>query len=118
MKSFSFPDRRFKIWDYLVSHQQLIVRSPGPDQGSPNLDLHFTGVMFVRAPVAFQGLAVLAPTLAEAEEMQALLAPAKCELEWVHILESGGRRYVIVAASLSISETDYPMMSTALIHPQ
>lgn len=113
----SFPDREFKVWDYTVSHKQMVIRSLGPEEDSPNLDLHFRGVEFVRAPTVFRGLAVVSPTEQEIVEVLTLLAPKRCEPDMIWVLESGGRRHIVVAAALEISETDYPMMSTALIHP-
>ncbi len=64
----SFPDREFKVWDYAVSHKQMVIRSLGPEEGSPNLDLHFRGVEFVCAPTVFRGLAVVPPTDQEVAE--------------------------------------------------
>ena len=61
----SFPDREFKIWDYLVSHRQMVIRSLGHEEDSPNLDLHFRGVEFVRVPTVFRGLSVVSPTGAD-----------------------------------------------------
>jgi len=117
MDARSFPDRRFKVWDYAVSHQQMVIRSLGPDEGSPNLDLHFRGVEFVRAPTVFHGLSVVDPTDDEIAGVQESLAPRGCRPDMVWVLESGGHRHIVVAADLNIAETDYPMMSTALIHP-
>ena len=113
----SFPDREFKIWDYLVSHRQMVIRSLGPEEDSPNLDLHFRGVEFVRVPAVFSGLSVVAPTDAEVADAEALVAPRGCNRAMVWVLESGGHRHLVVAESLDVGETDFPMMSTALIHP-
>ena len=113
----SFPDREFKIWDYLVSHRQMVIRSLGPEEDSPNLDLHFRGVEFVRAPTVFRGLSVVPPTGAEVADAEALVAPRRCDQSMVWVLESGGHRHLVVAKSLDVGETDFPMMSTALIHP-
>lgn len=113
----SFSDREFKIWDYLVSHRQMVIRSLGPEEDSPNLDLHFRGVEFVRAPTVFRGLSVVAPTDAEVAEAEALVGPPGFDRFTVWVLESGEHRHLVVAESLDVAETDFPTMSTALIHP-
>lgn len=117
MGSRSFPDREFKVWDYAVSHRQMVIRSLGPEEDSPNLDLHFRGVEFMRAPTVFKGLSVVPATEAEVAEAEALVAPRRCDPAMVWVLESAGNRHLVVAESLDVAETDFPMMSTALIHP-
>ena len=93
----------------------MVIRSLGPKEGSANLDLHFHGVEFVRAPTIFNGLAVVTATDGEIAEAQTLVA--HCDESMVWVLESERQRFLVVAASLDIAETDFPMMSTALIHP-
>jgi hypothetical protein len=44
MDTYSFPDRNFRVWDRLVSHDRMVIRSPGPDWHGPHLDLEFWGV--------------------------------------------------------------------------
>lgn len=117
MDRHSYPDREFKIWDYSVSHKQMVIRSLGVGEDSPNLDLHFRGVEFLRAPTIFAGLVLVEPTDEEVIEVRSVLTPRVCAAETVWVLESAGQRHIVVAADLEIAETDYPMMSTALIHP-
>ena len=78
----SFPDRLFKVWDYLVSHKQMVIRSLGPEEGSLNLDLHFTGVEYVRVPTILDGLSVVTPTENEIAEAKAVVAPRRCGRHW------------------------------------
>jgi hypothetical protein len=48
--SATYPDRRFQLWEYRVSHGSLLIRSPkGPD-AEMNIDLVFSGVEFVACP--------------------------------------------------------------------
>ena len=82
-----------------------------------NLDLLFRGVEFVRAPTIFNGLSVIDPTEAEVAEAQALVSPRLCDRSMVWVLESCGSRHLVVADALGIAETDFPLMTTALIHP-
>ena len=51
-------ERDFKLWDYRVSHAQLLLRSPmAPDRGT-NVDVQFWGVEFVRLPTVLRGIRV------------------------------------------------------------
>ena len=117
MTEYSYPSRDFKVWDYLVSHKQMVIRSLGPTEGSANLDFHFRGVEYFRAATVFRGLSVVAPTAEELDEAKRAMEPRKCEASMVWVLESGRHRHLVVADVLEVSETDYPMMVTALIHP-
>lgn len=117
METQTFPDRVFKIWDYAVSHRQMVIRSLGPDEGSANLDLHFKGVDYVSTSAVFKGLSVVRPTEEEVVCVAAAMQAESVGAERVWVLESEGIRHVVVADSMDLSETDFPMMSTALIHP-
>jgi hypothetical protein len=54
-------DRIYRLWDYTVSHAQLLIRSPaGP--GHPHNDDHmFAGVRLVSAPTTMTGMVVVEP---------------------------------------------------------
>ena len=52
----SFPDRRFQLWEYRVSHGSLLLRSPRGPEISHNVDIVFVGVEFLCAPRLFRGL--------------------------------------------------------------
>lgn len=113
----SFPDRSFKVWDFSVSHQQMVIRSLGPQEGSPNLDLHFRGVEYLRIPVVLNGLSIEEPTESETAEVRNVLSSRQAANSTLWVLVSSGQRYLVAASHLEISENLYPMMSTALIHP-
>jgi hypothetical protein len=50
--------RSFKIWDYNVSHKQLLIRSPRTNGEVENIDLVFWGVERIELDSAFDGLSL------------------------------------------------------------
>ncbi|HEY1068138.1 MAG TPA: hypothetical protein VGE52_18590 [Pirellulales bacterium] len=62
--------RSFQLWDYHVSHRQMLVRSPQEPAVADNIDLVFWGVEYVSLPTLMNGIVV---RLANAGE-QILLA--------------------------------------------
>ncbi len=45
--------RRYKVWEYTVSHSQLLLRSPREDGYPTRIDVLFKGVSFLQLPVWF-----------------------------------------------------------------
>lgn len=111
----SYPDRVFQFWDFAVSHNQLVIRSPGADADDSNVDFHFRGVKLIDAPTRFKGLGVDAPTSEEVKDARRRL-PSRVDSDWVRILVSEGCRYLVVASHLSVSENKLPLMRTVLVH--
>jgi len=48
--------RRFKFWDYRVSHNYALLRAPHTNKIPTNLDLVFGGVEYLSLPTAIDGL--------------------------------------------------------------
>lgn len=97
-------DRDFQLWEYIVSHGMLHVRSPlGPDHAT-NVDLVFAAVAYISAPTHLPQLSIDEPTAEEATRWTEL-----CGNRWfagarVFVLVSGGVRHFVVAARLQVSE--------------
>lgn len=60
MTSLFRSERYFHIWDYSVSHSQLLIRSARDerDDSSDNIDLIFSAVFYVELPTRLYGLAI------------------------------------------------------------
>lgn len=109
--------RDFQVWEYQVSHGQLLIRSPKrPATGtSPecatNVDLVCLGVEYMALPRALRGLEIESPT---AEELRGLEATVGAPLtgEHVRILVSGGRRFPVVAATFAMVENDWDIFES------
>ena len=110
-------DRVFKVWEYQVSHGQLLIRSPqapatntSPER-TTNVDLVCLGVEYMAVPRAFRGLELLQPTRSELEQIEALLGRS-IDSSSVRMLASEGKRFPVVASSFSLSENDWDIFES------
>lgn len=110
-------ERNFQVWEYQVSHGQLLVRSPqGPatDRApaqTTNIDLVFVGVEFFQLPRALRGLAIERSTLEERTVLASSVGrTVEPERAWTLVSES--RRYFVVAASLTVSENNWDIFDS------
>ena len=110
-------DRTFKVWEYQVSHGQLLIRSPkAPATGaSPelltNVDLVCLDVDYMAVPRALHGLELLPPSPDEIRHLEVLLGKAIAP-ENIKVLASGGNRFSVVASSFSLSENDWDIFES------
>lgn len=110
-------ERQFKLWDYQVSHGQLLIRSPkAPGDGdSPelltNVDLVFVDVEYVAVPRILNGLELLPASPEEVAQLETILGRV-LDPHTITVLESDGRRFCVVAASVSLHENDWDIFES------
>jgi len=110
-------NRTFKVWQYEVSHGQLLIRSPKAPatRASPafltNVDLVCLGVEYMAVPRVFQGLELVAPSPDEIRQLERLLGRAIAP-ENLKILSSDGRRFSVVASTFLFSENDWDIFDS------
>ena len=110
-------DRLFKIWEYQISHGQLLIRSPQvPASGtSPglltNVDLVCMGVDYMAVPRVLHGIDLVAPTPDEIQHLELLLGVTIAP-EHIKIVASSGQRFPIVASSFSLVENDWDIFES------
>jgi hypothetical protein len=110
-------ERTFKVWEYQVSHGQLLIRSPkSPETRTAseqvtNLDLVCHGVKYLAVPRAMKGLELAAPTDDEVARLASLLG-GSVERGEVTVLVSQGRRHFVVASSVSVAENDWDIFES------
>lgn len=100
----SFPDRRFQLWEYQVSHGSLLVRSPRGPTVARNIDLVFTGVEYLQAPRHLVGVVLEHGSVEDRAATRTAMGGA--EAGRVYVLVSEGRRHLIAAADCTIDEND------------
>ena len=105
-------DRTFQVWEYEVSHGQLLIRSPkspasrtSPEQLT-NVDIICLDVEYMSLPRVLRGIEFARPTSGETSELERILR-RRIEADRVNILQSEGSRFFVVALSLSMSENDW-----------
>jgi len=110
-------DRTFKVWEYQISHGQLLVRSPKAPatETSPefltNVDLVCLGVDYMAVPRALHGFELLPPTPDEIRHLEGLLGKTIAP-DNVKVLASDGRRFPVVASNFSLSENDWDIFES------
>lgn len=106
-------ERHFRLWDYTVSHDQLLLRSPGTPESPKNLDVIFLGVDYLSIPTMLTGLKLGRASVKDSAKVIGRLkeAPDCCE---VYAVVTGGHRYYIVAVAFRVYENDLDLFESSL----
>lgn len=98
--------RRFRLWEYRVSHNQLLIRSPKNSDFSTNIDLVFWGVEFLKIPSSFNGLSVRKGSKSDdrlnVKEIDSF------------IFESSGQEFFLEAGGCKILENELDIFEASL----
>jgi hypothetical protein len=112
-------DRTFKVWEYQVSHGQLLVRSPkapassfGPEQVT-NLDIAFSGVEYMALPRLMRGLELVHATPQEVTALSRVVGRSLIA-DHVLILVSGTNRFPVVATGVTVSENSWDIFESPI----
>jgi|LakMenEpi03Aug12_release.lakeMendotaPanAssembly.Ray.scaffolds.fasta_scaffold131592_2 hypothetical protein len=97
-------NRGFQLWEYRVSHQQLLIRSPSTPEIDTNVDLIFRGVAFLNAPTTFSGIKICK------RSGGAYPSYGKSSFE----LHTEGRVFEIVALSCKVLEHELDIFESTL----
>jgi hypothetical protein len=105
--------RSFRLWDFRVSHDQLLLRSPKNASAPRNLDVAFVGVEYLELPTKLRELTLGAAEPDDhkkAEQVLGRLIPK----DWVFVISSDERRHLIVAAAVKVFENDLDIFESSL----
>lgn len=97
--------RNFQVWLFRVGHGELLVRSPRDEVNSRNVDLVFVGVDYMDLPRVLSGVVVFATSLDDIRRAEERLG-RPVDRSTIRVLETEGRRHLVVAAHFSIEEND------------
>ena len=105
---YSFPERKFKLWFYPVSHSEAIIRSPKTDMDkvyTGNIDIYLGDIDYLEIPQMLRGLQV---EMASEEDKAYLCRKLEKEIPITRIvvLLSEGKRFYAVAVVFKILEND------------
>jgi hypothetical protein len=113
-------NRTFKIWDYWVSHSQLLLRSHGDrreakgSSESRNIDIMFVDVDYIELPALMYGLEITSnATTEELSNVQQIIGDTVSP-DRMFVLISKGRRHIVVAGGMWVRENDLELMETSL----
>jgi hypothetical protein len=105
--------RRFEVWEFRVSHEQLLLRSPPTGEQPRNIDLIFGGVDYVELPSKLGEIQVSEVTETDLARVRAAHKP-DVRPDYVRVLVSKGRRYLVVAADMRVEENDLDLFESSL----
>jgi len=105
--------RYFRVWDYNISHKQMLLRSPQSPDESENIDVVFWNVQYLEIPTALDGLTLTVAVEGEVERVVEILG-RKPEHSSVHCLISGGRRFLVVAGGYKVLKNELDIFESSL----
>jgi hypothetical protein len=97
----------FKLWEYRVSHKQLLIRCPKllPESASSrNVDLKFYNVEYINLPTVFHDLEIDEANRDEIAFANRCLGKPVDEAR-VFVLKSREGRHMLIAGVLAVSES-------------
>lgn len=106
-------NRRFQLWDYNVSHKQLLLRSPSSPEIAGNVDIVFWQVEYMALPTTLKEV-----LLASANEVErvAIKTAFGTELEAsLYRLDSGGRSYFVAAGGFKVLTNHLEIFESTLV---
>jgi hypothetical protein len=106
-------DRSFQVWCYSVSHGQLLIRSPKSRHDPENIDVAFFGVTMMLLPGGFFGLTVEDALPKEIEDVREKIRDPS-SVQRVYALVSEGRRHLVAAADVRVSQNTLDFRETDL----
>jgi len=107
-------DRYFTVFDYLVSHGQLLIRSDKRKGGDENIDIIFFDTSFVQLFTMLFGMTIRIvdkSTVANYISVNKYLSDEENNL---FEIESGGEKYYIAASFVRVFENELEFNETSL----
>ena len=101
--------RHFKLWEYRVSFQQALIRSPATPEINTNIDLAFWGVEYLNISDEFHGLDLVVS--------EAVRIPVKVSEHCRKFtLTSARNEFCIAAMSCRVFENTLDIFDSSLAH--
>ena len=106
-------DRTFRLWDYNISHKQLLLRSPKSPSIAMNVDVVLWGVEYINICSKLKGILIVNPSSEEVAQVgQALEGESVAPR--VYCFLSGGRRFVVAADGFKVLRNDLDIFESSL----
>ena len=105
--------RRLKFWDYVVTHNQMLLRSPRSPTESTNIDLVFWHVQFVQLPTLMNGFRLETASVEEVDRLNAIHVRHALP-DFCYAISSSEQRYLVVAGGFKVLENELDIFVTAL----
>lgn len=108
IEDYYYPNRRFQLLFYQISHGELIIRSPknvNSKADNYTIDVYFGDVIYLEIPKELNGIKF---RRAHADDVIYIESKIKKEIteDNIVVIISGDKEYYIVASVISIIEND------------
>jgi hypothetical protein len=106
----------FQVWEYRVSHKQLLLRCPKTTDSSNNVDVMFYNVEYMGLPSVLPDLQIEDPDQEDIAFISSRLGKA-VQMERVFVLKSGNHRHVVVAGGATVAENNMALFDSPFALP-
>lgn len=106
-------DRTFRLWQFFVSHNQLLIRSPKSTQHCSNIDIVFWGVEYIEIPSFLKSVKLTENTTRDIEKAETLIGKS-VEASSVFIVESETGKYLIIAGGFKVLRNNLDLFESSL----
>jgi hypothetical protein len=107
----------FKVWEYRVSHKQLLLRRPKATDSSKNLDVMFSNVQYMDLPSTLPDLEIEEPNKDDIAFAESRAGKKALKNDKVFVLKSDNRRHVIVAGDVAVRESSMGLFESPFTLP-
>ena len=104
-EDYYYPNRRFQLLFYQISHGELIIRSQKNDNYIKTIDIYFGDVIYMEIPSELNGIRFRRGIADDVRYIKSRLEKDITQDKIVVIL-SEDKEYYIVASVISINEND------------
>lgn len=105
--------RNFRLWDFRVSHDQLLLRSPKNAETPKNLDVAFVGVEYIELPTRMRELRIEEPEVDDHVRAEQALGRPVPHTQ-VFVIQTDDRRHIVVAAAVRFFENELDIFESSL----
>ena len=105
VEDYYYPNRRFQLLFYQISHGELIIRSQKNDNYFHTIDIYFGDVIYMEIPSELNGIRF---RRANADDVSYINSKIKKYIiqDNIVVIISEEKEYYIVASVISINEND------------
>jgi hypothetical protein len=109
-------DRHFSLFDYHISHSQLLLRSSKTEKHSSNIDIIIFGVNYIQMFTFTRGIVLETMELSDVSRLNSKLISHHFskETDQIYQLQSSGESFYIVGAHCRVYENDLDLSETSL----
>jgi len=107
--------RQFQLWDYTVSHRQLLLRSPRTPEITTNLDIVFWEVRYVDVGTLLEGIAMRAASSEQLARVPPLDGHDHDPIKGYTIV-SGRGEFVVVCSGVRILENTLDIFDSTIVY--